>query len=91
LDKMSFAFAVPEGGQSWVGSQADGLDLREITDTILYDVSIVTEPAYGGTDIALRSRDAANAKGDDEKREAEKARAAYAARKAEQEQKFRKI
>lgn len=91
LDKMSFAFSVPEGGQSWVGSQADGLDLREITDTILYDVSIVTEPAYGGTDIALRSRDSANEKSEDEKREAEKARAAYAARKAEQEQKFRKI
>ena len=91
LDKMSFAFSVPKGGQNWAGTDADGLDLREITDTVLYDVSIVTEPAYGGTDIALRSRD--EARGDDEeaKREAEKARAGYAARKAEQEQKFRKI
>ena len=91
LDKMSFAFSVPQGGQNWAGTDADGLDLREITDTVLYDVSIVTEPAYGGTDIALRSRD--EARGDDEeaKREAEKARAGYAARKAEQEQKFRKI
>ena len=56
LDKMSFAFSVPKGGQNWAGTDADGLDLREITDTVLYDVSIVTEPAYGGTDIALRSR-----------------------------------
>lgn len=79
LDKMSFAFTVPDGGQRWV-DDGNELDLREITDTMLYDVSIVTEPAFGGTSIALRSRDEAKeAKlqevlARDELREAEKAR-----------------
>lgn len=89
LDKMSFAFSVPEGGQRWTGSQVDDLDLREVTDTMLFDVSIVTEPAFDGTSIALRSRDAAKEADKDD--EAEAARKAYALRRAETEQKFRKI
>lgn len=88
LSEMSFAFSIPEGGQDWSES-ADGLDVREIRDVMLHDVSVVATPAYGGTNIALRSRD--DAKEEKPKDEAEKARAAYAARKAEQEQKFRKI
>ena len=89
LDKMSFAFSVPEGGQKW--SEGAELDLREVTDTFLYDVSIVTEPAFDGTSIALRSRDDAREEKDKAERDAEKARAAYAARKAETEQKIRRI
>lgn len=93
LDKMSFAFSVPEGGQNWLGS-ADELDLREVTDTMLFDVSIVNEPAFSGTSIALRSRDDAKADSDSAQRDAEKARVHSLERslkKAEQEHKFRKI
>lgn len=86
LDKMSFAFSVPEGGQKW--SDGDDLDLREVTDTFLYDVSIVTEPAFDGTSIALRSRDDAR----EEKKKAEEKKADnYFRRKAETENKIRKI
>lgn len=89
MSEMSFAFSIPDGGQEWSES-ADGMDVREIRDVMLHDVSVVATPAYGGTSIALRSRDAA--KGEETKAdEAAKARAAYALRKAEQEQKFRKI
>lgn len=55
LDKMSFAF-YPEI-QEW---DEDGdTPLRTIKKASLHDVSIVTTPAYEGTEIALRSRDAA--------------------------------
>jgi len=51
LDKMSFAF-IPEI-QEW----DDSVDppLRTIKKASLIDVSIVTNPAYSGTDIGLRS------------------------------------
>jgi HK97 family phage prohead protease len=58
LSEMSFAFSIPDGGQAW-SEGADGMDVREIRDVMLHDVSIVPTPAYGGTSIALRSRDAA--------------------------------
>lgn len=90
LDKMSFAFSVPKGGQNWVSDGQD-LDLREVLDTMLFDVSIVTEPAFSGTSIALRSRDEARGETEEQKREAEKARDLYFARKAETEHKIRKI
>lgn len=51
LDKMSFAF-FPEI-QEW---DEDGdTPLRTIKKASLHDVSIVTNPAYEGTEIALRS------------------------------------
>ena len=90
LSEMSFAFSIPEGGQEW-SEGADGLDVREIRDVMLHDVSVVATPAYGGTSIALRSRDDAREEKAPKKDEAEQARAAYAARKAEQEQRFRRI
>lgn len=61
LDKMSFAF-VPEV-QEW--DESGDLPLRTIKRAALYDVSIVTQPAYDGTEIGLRSLEAhrkANAK-----------------------------
>lgn len=68
LDKMSFAFSVDDGGQDWTQDDEDMIPLREITKVKrLFDVSIVTSPAYEGTDIAMRSLD--------EKREAEKEKA----------------
>ncbi len=56
LSEMSFAFSIPEGGQEWTHA-ADGMDVREVRDVLLHDVSIVATPAYDGTSIALRSRD----------------------------------
>lgn len=55
LDKMSFAFFARK--QEWDDTQDP--PLRTITEAELLDVSIVTSPAYGGTDIGLRSLEAA--------------------------------
>lgn len=92
LSKMSFAFSVPEGGQSW-SEGAGGMDVREIKDVMLFDVSVVSTPAYNGTSIALRSKDEAKREAEEAQRraQAEKTREAYAARKAEAENKFRRI
>lgn len=87
LDKMSFAFQIPEGGQVWSETE-DGIAVRTITDTMLSDVSVVNEPAYGGTSIALRSLEASREGVDKEK---ERRRRGYAARKAKTEQKIRGI
>lgn len=54
LDKMSFAF-MPEV-QEW--DESGDVPLRTIKKASLYDVSIVTTPAYDGTSIGLRSLEA---------------------------------
>lgn len=54
LDKMSFAF-IPEV-QEW--DETSDPPLRTIRKARLYDVSIVTTPAYDGTSIGLRSLEA---------------------------------
>ena len=54
LDKMSFAF-IPTR-QSW--DDSGDMPKRTIEDVSLHDVSIVTTPAYAGTEIGLRSLDA---------------------------------
>ena len=51
LDKMSFAF-IPTR-QAW--DDRGDMPKRVIQDLQLYDVSIVTTPAYDGTEIGLRS------------------------------------
>ena len=51
LDKMSFAFRADE--QSW--DESGDVPIRTITRASLYDVSIVTTPAYDATEIGLRS------------------------------------
>ena len=56
IDQCSFAFAVRK--QTWTQEQNDDGDmdeLRTIEDVDLFDVSIVTYPAYDGTSAALRS------------------------------------
>jgi HK97 family phage prohead protease len=56
LSKMSFAFSVD--AEEW-DERGDDLPLRTITSIArVFDVSIVTDPAYGGTEIGLRSLDA---------------------------------
>lgn len=90
LSKMSFAFSMEGGRQNWASS--GDVELREIIEVgSLSDVSIVTTPAYDGTSIALRSREEAKQEAEKAKADAEEKRKAYALRKAEAEQKFRKI
>lgn len=55
LSKMSFAFIAEKETWDETGDHA----LRSIQSVQLFDVSIVTEPAYQGTDIGLRSKTAA--------------------------------
>lgn len=54
LDKMSFAFW-PET-QEW--DESGEIPVRTIKKASLHDVSIVTTPAYDGTEIGLRSLEA---------------------------------
>lgn len=55
LDKMSFAFRATK--QEW--DETTDPPTRTIMEVELYDVSIVTTPAYDGTSIAMRSLDEA--------------------------------
>lgn len=55
ISGASFAFSVSEGGEKW-SVDDDGKDLRTITEVAgLYDVSVVTRPAYPESSAALRS------------------------------------
>lgn len=70
ITQMSFAFGVPKGGQSWNKNEA-GESIRTVSKVRLYDVSLVTFPAYPQTDAAIRElRSFENA----QKREASRAR-----------------
>jgi len=82
LDKMSFAFRATV--QRWDDTQDP--PLRTVEEVELFDVSVVTDPAYDGTSIALRSLDEARKEG----RRQHNA-AAFARRKAEAEARFRNI
>lgn len=54
VDQMSFAFTVKK--QSWEEAGAsNGMDLRVLEDVDLFDVSVVTYPAYPDTDVGLRA------------------------------------
>lgn len=58
LSKMSFGFSVDRGAEEW--DQTGEVPVRTIRKiSRLWDVSIVTEPAYSGTEIALRSLEGA--------------------------------
>jgi len=51
LDKMSFAFLPTR--QTW--DESGDMPKRMIEDLQLFDVAIVTTPAYDGTEIGLRA------------------------------------
>ena len=51
LSKMSFGFSATK--QQW--DETVDPPVRRVQEVVLYDVSVVTTPAYDGTDIALRS------------------------------------
>jgi len=48
VDKMSFAFTVADGGDTREGG------LRTLTDLDLYEISVVTMPAYSSTSVGMR-------------------------------------
>lgn len=57
IDQMSFAFTIRDGGDDWAIAE-DGTVVRTIrADGVdeLFDVSVVTFPAYPQTDAAMRS------------------------------------
>ena len=54
LSKMSFAFRAVR--EEW--DDSGEVPRRTISEVELFDVSIVTDPAYAGTEIGLRSLDA---------------------------------
>ena len=94
LDKMSFAFRAEV--QVWDEEQDP--PLRTIKKASLHDVSIVTTPAYDGTDIGFRSLESARAEleaaREETKRKEENAASArrrIAERAAQQEQRIRGI
>lgn len=51
---MSFAFSVKPGGQDWARDDS-GLMVRTLKSLRLFDVSVVTYPAYPATSVAVRS------------------------------------
>ena len=53
VSQMSFGFRTVKGGEAWYpeASDGDGLDVREISDLDLFDVSVVTYPAYTDTSV----------------------------------------
>jgi uncharacterized protein len=54
---MSFAFSVRPGGEKTTTTEVEGrmVEDRELTDLDIFDVSVVTYPAYQATSVALRS------------------------------------
>lgn len=57
VDQMSFAFTLREGGDDWAVAE-DGTVVRTIrADGVdeLFDVSVVTYPAYTATQVAMRT------------------------------------
>lgn len=55
ISQMSFAFAIPKGGDEWVEGKDGEPDKRDIKQVRLYDTSAVTYSAYPTTDISARS------------------------------------
>lgn len=58
LSQMSFAFVPRSSGETTTTTTVDGVVYQdiEITDVDLYDVSIVTYPAYADTSASLRAK-----------------------------------
>lgn len=82
---MSFGFSVTK--QVW--DETTDPPTRTIQELVLYEVSVVSDPAYDGTSVALRSRDEALKQARSEVGGSQRAR--IAARVAATEQRIRKI
>ena len=89
IDGMSFGFVVTH--DEW--DETSDPPMRTIHAVSLREVSVVSEPAYGDTSVALRSLDAKREMTRQERAEHNrlKAEARIAERKAASEQKFRRI
>jgi hypothetical protein len=57
VSQMSFGFGVKPGGQDWAKND-EGVVIRTLKKVRLFEVSVVTFPAYPTTEVALRSLDA---------------------------------
>lgn len=55
IKQQSFAFRVLPDGQSWDEDPDTGAVIRTITGMRIFDVSVVTTPAYSQTDAHVRS------------------------------------
>lgn len=53
LSKMSFGFLIPPGGDTW--SSERGQMIRTVRQMELFEISLVAEPAYERTSVALRA------------------------------------
>ena len=53
VSQMSFAFSTRKGGETW--ATEDGQRVRRLRALNLYDVSVVTYPAYQATTVAARA------------------------------------
>lgn len=64
VSQCSFAFSPADGGETSITEERDGLVVTsiELTDVDLFDVSIVTYPAYPSTSVDLEERGRAFAK-----------------------------
>ncbi|NKW09827.1 HK97 family phage prohead protease [Ochrobactrum tritici] len=82
---MSFSFSAVK--QTW--DEATDPPTRTIQELKLYEVSVVSDPAYEGTSVALRSRD--EARKDKREHNFRSASSRISARNAEAEQRFRNI
>lgn len=60
INQCSFAFTIPdvEGSEDWVESNEEGVDYERTVRSIdhLYDVSIVSTPAYADTVVSVGAR-----------------------------------
>jgi HK97 family phage prohead protease len=52
ISECSFAFSVPKGGDTW----SKDYSKRTLTDVDLFDVSVVTDPAYGAGATSVDAR-----------------------------------
>lgn len=57
VDQMSFAFTVREGGDDWAVTDDESIVRTLLPDGAeqLFDVSVVTYPAYKATEVSMRS------------------------------------
>lgn len=70
IDKMSFAFTVKADGQEWERGKVPKRTIKKFDR--IFDVSIVSEPAYDGTSVFARSLELANSHIVEEKAESKK-------------------
>jgi Escherichia/Staphylococcus phage prohead protease len=53
VSQMSFGFSIPQGGDEW--AEVNGQVIRTVIRAVLYEVSVVGQPAYSATSVNLRS------------------------------------